>query len=78
MNLSKSRFIKGMQCQKLLWLLAHKKDALSPPSKEQVQIFSIGNEVGELACELFPNGARIHFCDGISYNAKRTKELLDS
>lgn len=78
MNLSKSRFIKGMQCQKLLWLLAHKKDALSPPSKEQVQIFSIGNEVGELACELFPNGARIHFDDGISYNAKRTKELLDS
>lgn len=78
MNLSKSRFIKGMQCQKLLWLLAHKKDALSPPSKEQMQIFSIGNEVGELACELFPNGARIHFCDGISHNAKRTKELLDS
>lgn len=78
MNLSKSRFIKGMQCQKLLWLLAHKKDALSPPSKEQVQIFSIGNEVGELACELFPNGARIHFDDGISHNAKRTKELLDS
>ena len=28
MNLSKSRFIKGMQCQKLLWLLAHKKDAI--------------------------------------------------
>lgn len=78
MNLSKSRFIKGMQCQKLLWLLAHKKDALSPPSKEQVQIFSIGNEVGELACELFPNGTRIHFDDGISHNAKRTKELLDS
>lgn len=78
MNLSKSRFIKGMQCQKLLWLLAHKKDAISPPSKEQVQIFSIGNEVGELACGLFPNGARIHFCDGISHNAKRTKELLDS
>ena len=78
MNLSKSRFIKGMQCQKLLWLLAHKKDAISPPSKEQGQIFSIGNEVGELACELFPKGARIHFCDGISYNAKRTKELLDS
>lgn len=78
MNLSKSRFIKGMQCQKLLWLLAHKKDTLSPPSKEQVQIFSMGNEVGELACELFPNGARIHFDDGISHNAKRTKELLDS
>lgn len=78
MNLSKSRFIKGMQCQKLLWLLAHKKDALSPPSKEQVQIFSIGNEVGELACALFPNGTRIHFDDGISHNAKRTKELLDS
>lgn len=78
MNLSKSRFIKGMQCQKLLWLLAHKKDAISPPSKEQEQIFSIGNEVGELACELFPNGARISFDDGISHNAKRTKELLDS
>ncbi|EQM94606.1 hypothetical protein HRAG_02348 [Helicobacter bilis ATCC 43879] len=28
MNLSKSRFIKGMQCQKLLWLLTHKKEAV--------------------------------------------------
>lgn len=38
----------------------------------------MGEDVGVLACELFPNGARIHFCDGISYDAKRTKELLDS
>ena len=78
MNLSKSRFIKGMQCQKLLWLLTHKKEALSEPDEAQIERFSIGNEVGELACELFPNGTRIHFCDGISHNAKRTKELLDS
>lgn len=38
----------------------------------------MGEDVGVLACELFPNGAIIHFCDGISYDAKRTKELLDS
>ena len=78
MNLSKSRFIKGMQCQKLLWLLTHKKEALSQPDETQIERFSVGEDVGVLACELFPNGARIHFCDGISYNAKRTKELLDS
>ncbi|RAX56373.1 phosphomethylpyrimidine kinase [Helicobacter sp. 10-6591] len=45
---------------------------------QQTERFSVGEDVGILACELFPKGARIHFCDGISYNAKRTKELLDS
>ena len=78
MNLSKSRFIKGMQCHKLLWLLAHKKEALSEPDEAQIERFSVGEDVGILACELFPNGTRISFDDGISYNAKRTKELLDS
>lgn len=76
MNLSKSRFIKGMQCQKLLWLLTHKKEALSEPDMQHTERFSVGEDVGILACELFPKGARIHFCDGISYNTKRTKELL--
>ena len=67
-----------MQCQKLLWLLTHKKEALSEPDEAQIERFSVGEDVGILACELFPNGTRISFDDGISYNAKRTKELLDS
>lgn len=41
MNLSKSRFIKGMQCQKLLWLLTHKKEALSEPDMQQTERFSV-------------------------------------
>jgi hypothetical protein len=54
--LSKSTFIRGLQCEKSLYLYKHHynlKDAISP----QLQaIFNQGNRVGELAQDLFPGG----------------------
>jgi hypothetical protein len=54
--LSKSTFIRGLQCEKSLYLYKHNyklRDAASP----QLQaIFNQGTNVGILAQELFPNG----------------------
>ena len=55
-QLSKSTFLKGLQCEKQLYLHKFhydKKDQLSSAQKVK---FEQGNLVGELAQKLFPNG----------------------
>ena len=54
--LSKSTFLRGLQCAKSLYLYKNfiqTRDAVSP---EQQAIFNRGNNVGVLAQKLFPNG----------------------
>lgn len=54
--LSKSTFIKGMQCQKALYLNKHHKELKEEITAAQQAIFSQGTKVGELATLLFPGG----------------------
>ncbi|MGB3948093.1 MAG: DUF2779 domain-containing protein [Bacteroidia bacterium] len=54
--LSKSTFLRGLQCSKSLYLyknFTHLRDTVSP---EQKAIFNRGNSVGELAQQLFAGG----------------------
>jgi hypothetical protein len=53
--LSKSRYLKGLKCQKALWLNKHKKEEAFY-SESTKQVFSAGNTAGELAQQYFPNG----------------------
>lgn len=61
MNLSKSLYTKGIQCQKALWLKKYKKEVLTPPDETALARFETGKEVGDLACNLFPNGREIAY-----------------
>ena len=61
MKLSKSLYTRAIQCQKSLWLKKHNKDVLTPPNAAAQAIFENGNEVGDLACRLFPNGIEIPY-----------------
>jgi hypothetical protein len=61
MKLSKSLYTRAIQCQKSLWLKKHNKDVLTPPNAAAQAIFENGNEVGDLACKLFPNGVEIPY-----------------
>jgi len=63
--LSKSRFIKGMQCHKALWLQTHRPDLQDEVSSSQQAVFDAGTNVGILAQGLFPGGIEISF-DGLS------------
>ena len=58
-SISKSRFQKGLQCGKALWLAVHRKDLVTPPSEAQQWIFDQGTEVGRLAQRLFPGGVEV-------------------
>ena len=78
--LSKSTFIRGLQCEKSLYLYKYHynlKDAISP----QLQaIFNQGNTVGLLAQELFPNGVdaspSIHY--KIQESIVKTKAFIEN
>ncbi len=65
--LSKSLYVRGLQCPKSLWLKKYKRDVLD--QNTDPAIFETGNMVGELACELFGGGKRIKF-DSSSFDKK--------
>lgn len=58
-QLSKSSYIKGLQCEKYLWLAQHKADILSSASAFDARQSMQGQAVGKLACQLFPDGYEI-------------------
>lgn len=54
--LSKSTFIKGLQCNKALYYHKYRKDLRDDLTAAQEAIFAQGTSVGELAQQLFPGG----------------------
>ena len=58
--LSKSRFVTGCQCHKLLWWTVHEPNAAElQPDKVLRDLFDQGRQVGELARRLYPGGVLI-------------------
>lgn len=78
--LSKSSFIKGLQCEKHLFLYKYHYDEMDELSEMQKAIFKRGINVGEIAHKLFPGGVIAAQGDPPNYERalKRTKELINS
>ena len=55
-NISKSAFIRGLQCYKSLYLKKHHPELEDKVSESQQAIFDSGHEIGFLATKLFPSG----------------------
>ena len=77
MKLSKSLYTRVIQCSKALWLKKYKKDVLSPPLEAALAVFDTGNEVGELACKLFPKGKEVVYSKDFSSMIDSTKEYIE-
>jgi hypothetical protein len=58
-NLSKSKYLNGLQCRKLIWVLYNAKDKVPPYDAATQAIFDQGHEVGHLAKSVFPGGIEI-------------------
>jgi hypothetical protein len=57
--ISKSKFLQGLQCPKLLWNACNAKH-LFPDVDDALQaVFDQGHEVGSLAKKMFPDGVEI-------------------
>ncbi len=75
--LSKSQFIRGLQCHKSLWLYKNRPDLREEPDDRQMALFESGKDVGILAHGLFPGGEEIKFdYKKIKDNAIRTESLI--
>ncbi|OFX24702.1 MAG: hypothetical protein A2033_09770 [Bacteroidetes bacterium GWA2_31_9] len=75
--LSKSKFTRGMNCQKSLWLYVHKKDERIVDEALQT-VLARGTNVGELARQYFPNGKMAVLEDYPSFESvKRTQEFIN-
>jgi hypothetical protein len=72
--ISKSRYISGLQCRKLLWVSTNDKARLPDISASTQSIFDQGHEVGYLAQKLFPDG--IVLTQDYSTNLKTTREAM--
>ncbi len=75
--ISKSKYLSGLQCEKLLWYHYNDKDSIPQPDQAQQAIFDQGHLVGDYAKKLFPGGIEIEW-DTLDYSQtiERTRECL--
>jgi len=57
--ISKSAYMQGIQCPKLLWHRFHEREAMPEPSAMTEAVFEQSREVGSLAKRLFPDGIEV-------------------
>ncbi len=70
MNLSKSRYTRGIQCKKMLWLEKNKPEEMDNINNESV--FETGNMVHEVARYLFGEHINIEFNSNLEEMIKNT------
>lgn len=58
-KLSKSQYIKGVQCPLALWYFKHRKELIPEIDAEKQAMFDTGHDVGDMAKQLFPQGKEI-------------------
>jgi len=73
--LSKSNYLNGLQCPKLIWVSINDKQRFPAIDEAQQHIFDEGHVVGEYAKKLFPNGIDIEDKD-FKRNLELTQEYL--
>ena len=77
-GLSKSRYLKGLQCLKALWLQKHRPELAAEITPELQARFDMGHEVGFLAQKCFPEGVEVtEDYTQIKEAAAKTVELIN-
>jgi len=76
-NISKSQFLKGIQCSKALWFYRNRPELKSETDDAQQALFDEGNEIGQLAQTYFKGGIEVegkHW--DIDSAIKKTEEFI--
>ena len=73
-HLSKSKYCKCVQCEKILWLKKYKPDCAAEIDRESV--LKNGTKVGELAKGLFGKYEDVEFNEKLNVMIEKTQELL--
>jgi Domain of unknown function(DUF2779) len=75
-NISKSKFVAGVQCLKRLYWQVHEPELAAEPDAAGEAIIEQGREVGLLAHQLFPGGVVVDGSAGLEQAIRATRELL--
>ena len=73
--LTKSNYLSGLQCPKLLWVYKNDKQRIPEPDNSAKHNFKMGDIIGVLATKAFPAG--VDLADlGFMENINKTKEAI--
>ncbi len=59
MPLSKSRYLDGLQCPKLMWVRRNDRARMPAPDPWKQQLFAAGRQLGDLAKQLWEGGVEV-------------------
>lgn len=77
--LSKSLYIRGLQCHKALYFEKHCSELKDESAADAKARFAAGNEVGDLARDLFPGGVLVPYVKGdFAIQFKQTSDAMAS
>jgi len=74
--LTKSNYLLGLQCPKLLWVAKNEKTRIPEPDFSAKHNFEMGNIIGVLATKVFPGGVDLAGL-GFMENINKTKEAVE-
>jgi hypothetical protein len=74
-NLSKSKYINGLQCLKLLWVSINDTTRLPAYDAATQHVFDQGHIIGELAQDLYRGGIKLE-TENIGANLRETATSL--
>ena len=78
--ISKSKYLAGLQCPKLLWTHFNERELIPGPDDAQQHIFDTGHMVGDLAKRLYPGGKEVPMLyrakDAIDLTVTATQDLM--
>jgi hypothetical protein len=75
--LTKSKYLYGIQCLKLLWMAVNRPADIPEADAATQYIFEQGHQVGDLAKRLYPEGIDVPQ-DSFMGNILKTRELLET
>ncbi len=76
-SLSKTLFLKGLKCKKLLYLYKYFSNLKDETSERTEEIFQTGNEINLLARKLFPEGKEVPFKEDLNRQIAYTTFLIN-
>lgn len=74
--ISKSKYVTGLQCHKLLWTHYNDKALIPSPDAATLAIFEAGHAVGDLAKQLYPDGVEVGGFPDLDKTCAETRALL--
>ncbi len=75
-RLSKTKYLNGLQCKKLLWYIYNESESIPEPDESTQAIFSQGHLVGDYSKKLFPEGIEVDHSKSFEEGLKSTRELI--